>query len=132
MVAVAEGDDLIFEHIEPRLLHFLGYSQLDQTPLSAYDFLPPSMAQPHRQWVRNSVRAGRLPERLSHPLRSVEIKHACGFYVEMDLNIEWITDSTELAFHLVFIPILRPPETLTQNAPAIQQVQFSQMPLQTI
>jgi hypothetical protein len=121
MVAIAVGEDLILEHIEPRLLNYLGYSHLDRTLLSVYDFLPPGMVKHHKQWVRNSIRARQLPDRLSHPLRSVEIRHASGFYVQMDLNIEWVSESAEPVFNLVFIPI-SPPSSPVPNPKASQQV----------
>ena len=113
MVAVAVGEDLTLESIEPKLLRFLGYKGKDAHPETIYDLLPPSMASHHRIWVANAIRSKHLPARLQHPLRSVEVRHASGFYVHMDLNIEWAMDCDEPRFELVFAPYARKPDVLS-------------------
>jgi acetylglutamate synthase len=105
MVAVAVGEDLVLDLIEPKLIKYLGFSDDDSPPKTVYDLLPPSMAPHHRLWVASAIRSQRLPTRLNHPLRNVEVRHASGFYVPMDLNIEWAQETNKLpTFHLVFAP----------------------------
>ena len=103
-VPVAVGENLHFEFIEPKLVRYLGYSTEGITPKSVYDLLPVSMAPHHRLWVASAIRATCLPARLKHPLRSVEVRHASGFYVHMNLNIEWAPNSSQPTFELVFAP----------------------------
>ena len=105
MVALCHGEQLIFEQIDPKLLRFLGYIGESKIPLTAYELLPPSMEQHHRQWVARSLQSGQLPARLSHPLRSVDVRHASGHYIRMDLIIEWVTDASEPVFQLVFASV---------------------------
>ena len=105
MIAVAVGEELSLELIEPRLIRYLGFSDDDPPPKTVYDLLPQSMAPHHRMWVASAIRAQCLPSRLRHPLRNVEVRHASGFYIPMDLNIEWAQEDTKLpTFHLVFAP----------------------------
>jgi hypothetical protein len=105
MIAVAVGEELVLDLIEPKLLKFLGFSDDDSPPKTVYDLLPPSMAPHHRIWVASAIRAQSLPSRLNHPLRNVEVRHASGFYLPMDLNIEWAQETNMLpTFHLVFAP----------------------------
>ena len=104
MVAVVVGEELELEFVEPKLLDFLGYKHTEGIPKTVYDLIPSSMAPHHRLWVSNAIRASRLPDRLNHTLHNVEVRHASGFYVLMNLNIEWATDSPEPTFQLVFAP----------------------------
>ena len=114
MVAVAVGEELRLESIEPKLLRYLGYNYNEIQPKTIYDLIPASMAQQHRLWVASAIRARKLPSRLQHPLRSVEVRHASGFYIRMDVNIEWSLDSVEPSFQLVFAPCIGQPQTLSE------------------
>jgi hypothetical protein len=105
MIALCHGENLVFEQIDPKLLRFLGYVGDCTMPTTAYDLLPPSMEQHHRQWVAKSIKFRQLPDRLSHPLRSVDVKHASGHYMRMDLIIEWVPDAREPVFQLVFASV---------------------------
>jgi hypothetical protein len=111
MIAVAVGEDLTFDFIEPKLIKFLGYKETDTLPESIYDLLPSSMIAHHRLWVASAIRMRCLPSRLQHPLRSVEVRHASGFYINMDLNIEWPPDMETPIFELVFAPCPNQPLT---------------------
>ena len=102
MVAICYSEQLIFEVIEPRLLRFLGYVGDVKMPENVYDLLPSSMEQYHRQWVSKAVRDGQLPERLRHPLRSVNVRHASGHYIQMDLIIENVPGTSNAVFQLIF------------------------------
>ena len=113
MVAIAVGQELLLDFVEPKLMKYLGYSNSDIPPRTIYDLLPPCMAPHHRLWVAKAIKANCLPERLQHPLRCVEIRHASGFYIHMDLNIEWAADCTQPTFDLVFAPCASPPASLS-------------------
>jgi hypothetical protein len=102
MFAITQGEDLLFEFIEPALLNYLGYAADEEPPRSVYDLLPQAMASHHHNWVASAIQQRCLPTRLQHPLRKVEIRHASGFYICMDLNISWIQDCKKPSFELLF------------------------------
>ena len=105
MAAICRGEQLAFEHVEPKLLRFLGFVGDARMPSTAYDLLPPSMEPHHRLWVAKAIRDKVLPERLGHPLRSVDVRHASGHYMRMDLIIERVPDASEPVFQLVFASV---------------------------
>ena len=111
MVAIVVGEELTFESIEQKLLDYLGYKENAARPNTIYDLIPTNMAPHHRLWVAKAIRARSLPARLQHPLRSVEVRHASGFYVQMNLKIEFerALDSVVPTFQLVFAPCARQP-----------------------
>jgi hypothetical protein len=103
MIAIVQGEDLDLIYCEEKLLVSLGYSETNK-PTSIYDWLNPSLIAHHRRWVEDTIRSNKLPERLLHPLRSVEVKHRCGFYVRMDLVVQWMEDTEIPTFKLFFGP----------------------------
>jgi hypothetical protein len=122
MIAIAVGEDLYFQYFEPKLLRFLGFADSDPQPRTVYDLLPSSMAPHHRIWVASALRANRLPSRLQHPLRSVEVRRASGYFVQMDLKIDWVQGSEPPTFELVFAPCSQQLEI----APTVPNVRFGE------
>lgn len=116
MIAVAVGEDLTLDFIEPKLMQFLGYKDGEPPPITIYDLIQPSMTPHHRLWVAATIRMRCLPSRLQHPLRSVEVRHASGFYINMDVNIEWDHGSETPTFQLVFAPCASQPSNSASAA----------------
>jgi hypothetical protein len=125
MFAVTCGEELLFEFIEPALLEVLGYSIDDDPPLSVYDLLPQGMASHHRLWVASAIRQRSLPPRLQHPLRKVEIRHASGFFICMDLRISWILDCIRPSFELVFAPCREDTQSMVKDIRVGEQIEHT-------
>ena len=102
MVAIVEGEDLVIVDIEERLLSFLGYTPLDR-PRTVYDLMPRSVTSHHRRWVKQAIQENCLPARLKHPLQNIQIRHRRGFFVQMDILIDWIKETDRPCFQLVFL-----------------------------
>jgi hypothetical protein len=125
MFAITYGEELLFEFIEPALLSFLGYIIDDDQPRSVYDLLPQGMASHHRFWVASAIRQGCLPPRLQHPLRKVEIRHASGFFMCMDLKISLIQDCIEPSFELIFAPCKEDTQSMVKDIRVGEQIEHT-------
>jgi hypothetical protein len=102
MVAIAEGESLEIVHIEEQLLECLGYTRAD-SPRTVYDLMPRSMAPHHLRWVNQVIQANELPARLKHPLRNIDVRHRGGFFLQMDVLIDWMTEAERPCFQLAFV-----------------------------
>jgi hypothetical protein len=125
MFAITQGEELLFEFIEPALLTYFGFGGDEEPPRSVYDLLPQGMASHHRFWVASAVRQNSLPPRLLHPLRKVEIRHASGFYICMDLKISQIQDRKQPSFELVFAPCREEKQAIAKDIRVGEQVEHT-------
>ena len=92
--------------VHPLLPQMVGVADMDSNSppaaLSVHDLIPARVRDLHRQNFAASVKTGKLPDSLSHPLRGVYLLRTDGEEVRVNVGIGLITKVCWLHLHVSF------------------------------